>query len=453
MKRNPRQADGCADAKQRFFTEFVVSLRLVVFAFLYNVCVCARAQEVVVPSSSLLLDSLCIDTAYYNTPLPSYGPMFHLPRLSEFRTIHRDASLNTKEKMREYGNFFVRVIDAFDTIDTSYVERIGYNFTAMLQATQNFEFYTIGTRDYAESVSFAQHPDLRIGPYFGWRWLFLGYTFDVTNLGNRAVKTGQKFEFSIYTSMLDIDLIYRKTGSDFYLRKINGLGDQARAFEDEDCHFIDANVIGASIYYNINHRRFSSPAVFSQSTIQRRSAGSWQVGLSITHHDIHYNYDALPSELFAESSSPNQYRSLERLKYTDYSLTGGYAYNWAISRGWCLGMSVTPAIGYKRTSAKTVVLEEEEPVETYDSRFRNKLDEIFRRDGNVNFDITSRLGLIYNTGRWFVGAFGVIHNYNYHRVGLRFSNTFGNGNVCVGFYFQKKKGESKNDKPLNSLNP
>ncbi len=386
-------------------------------------------------------DSVCVD--------PSEGEPFMLPRLSEFKDIHRDPSLNKLQKMREYGNFFVRVVDAFDAIDTNYVERIGYNFTAMLQATSNFEFYSIGTRDYVHSLAFAQHPDLRIGPYFGWRWLFFGYTFDVTDLGSKSVKTGQKFEFSIYTSMLDVDLIYRKTGSDFFIRKVRGLSENALDYEGQDCRFIDASVVGASIYYNINHRRFSSPAVFSQSTIQRRSAGSWQVGASVTHHDIHYHYSALPEALRAETSTENQFRSLERLKYIDYSLTGGYAYNWAFRRGWCLGVSLTPAIGYKRTSTKTVLLEEEEdPLPTHDSRFLNRLDEIFRRRGNVNFDITGRLGLIYNTGRWFVGAFGVVHNYNYHRGDLQFSNTFGNANLCVGFYFQRKRTPASPDRPV-----
>ena len=379
-------------------------------------------------------DSVCVD--------PSDNRLLPLPTLKEFRTIYQDTTLTKREKIKGYGNFLVRVIDAFDAIDTNYVERIGYNFTAMIQGTQNYEYYAIGTSDYASSLSFAQHPDFRIGPYFGWRWLFLGYTFDVTNFGQKSVKTGQKFEFSIYTSMLNLDLIWRKTGSDFYLRRATGLGDEAQTLEGGDSRFIDANVIGANVYYNINHRRFSAPAVFSQSTIQRRSSGSWQVGLSITHHDIHYDYSALPRELFGHTDVAGQFSSLERLKYTDYSITGGYAYNWAFSRGWCLGLSVTPAVGYKRTSAKTAIVEagaEDNDVPLYDSRFRNKLDEVFRRRGNVNYDVTGRLGIIYNTGVWFAGAFGVIHNFNYHGGDLRFSNTFGTVNVCVGFYFQKKR--------------
>ena len=377
-------------------------------------------------------DSVCLD--------PDAVRSFSLPRLSEFRTIHRDSTLRPLEKVRGYGNFFVRFIDAFDTIDSTYVERIAYNFTAMLQGTENYEFYTIGARDYASRLAFAQHPDFRIGPYFGWRWLFLGYTFDVTNIGRHSVKKGRKFEFSIYTSMFNFDLIYRKTGSDFFLRRVTGLGDEARTLEGSDTRFIDASVIGANIYYNFNHRRFSAPAVFSQSTIQRRSAGSWQVGLGVTHHDIHYHYSELPEALFAQTDDDGHYRSLERLKYIDYSLTGGYAYNWVFCRGWCLGTAVTPAIGYKRTSAKTVIVapdavSDEEP---YESPFINKLDEIFRRRGNINFDVTGRLGIIYNTGRWFTGAFGVIHNYNYVGGGLQFTNTFGTANICVGFYFHRK---------------
>ena len=377
-------------------------------------------------------DSVCLD--------PDAVRPFTLPRLSEFRTIHRDSTLRPLEKVRSYGNFFVRVIDAFDTIDSTYVERIGYNFTAMLQGTQNYEFYSVGSRDYATLLAFAQHPDFRIGPYFGWRWLFLGYTFDVTHIGKHNVKTGRKFEFSIYTSMLNFDLIYRKTGSDFFLRRVGGLGDEARTLEGSDTRFINASVIGANIYYNFNHRRFSAPAVFSQSTIQRRSAGSWQVGLGVTHHDVRFHYSELPAELFAQTETEGQFRALERLKYIDYSLTGGYAYNWVFHRGWCLGIAATPAIGYKRTSAETAIVEasDVEPEPQYDSRFLNKLDEIFRRRGNINFDVTGRLGIIYNSGRWFAGAFGVIHNYNYVGGGLQFTNTFGNANICVGFYFHRK---------------
>ena len=61
------------------------------------------------------------------------------------------------------------------------------------------------------------------------------------------------------------------------------------------------------------------------------------------------------------------------------------------------------------------------------------------RRGNFNFGGTARLGVIYNNGRWFTGLFGVAHHFRYRRNDIRFLNTFGTVNFCVGFYFQKKK--------------
>ena len=369
----------------------------------------------------------------------------HLPKITEFRDIHRNDSLSSFQKVKHYGNFFIRVIDAFDNVDENYVERIGYNFTAMLQTTTSFERYSIGTPNYVESMSFAQRPDCRIGPYLGWKWLFLGYTFDVTNFGSHK-SSSTRFELSIYTSMIGVDLIFRRTGNDFFIRRINGLGDAAKAFEGQDCSYIKASVTGVNLYYNFNHRRFSCPAVFSQSTIQRRSAGSWQLGASILKHDIHFDYSALPAELFVETETKNQYASLERLHYWDYSLTFGYAYNWVPARNWCVGLSVTPTVGYKHATSQTVILEDESGDEQEaDPSFMTRLNEVLVRRGNFNFGGTGRLGVIYNNGRWFTGLFGVVHHFRYRRNDLRFLNTFGTVNLCVGFYFQKKKEKKEGD--------
>ncbi|MBQ7444172.1 MAG: DUF4421 domain-containing protein [Bacteroidaceae bacterium] len=364
-----------------------------------------------------------------------------LPRLSEFREIHRNDALSGIEKVKRYGNIFVRVIDAFDNIDENYVERIGYNFTAMLQTTMNFEDYSIGTPGYAESLSFAQHPDCRIGPYLGWKWLFLGYTFDVTSIG-RSKSSSTRFGLSIYTSMIGVDLIFRRTGNDFFIRRVNGLGDEARQFEGTDCNYIQTSLTGANLYYNFNYRRYSCPAVFSQSTIQRRSAGSWQAGLSVMAHDVRFDYSALPPEMFSATDITNQYASLERLHYWDFSLTFGYGYNWVPGRNWCVGVSVAPSVGYKHATSQTVIFEENANAAAASgdntSIFR-RLNDVFVRRGNFNFGGTARLGVIYNNGRWFTGLFGVAHHFRYRRNDIRFLNTFGTVNFCVGFYFQKKK--------------
>ena len=342
------------------------------------------------------------------------------------------------EGVHRAGNFLVKLIDAFDDIDSAYVERNHYNYTLMAQATSNFEFYRLGNSDYR--ISLAQHPDFRLGPYFGWRWLFFGWTFDVGNIGRRRSQS-TRFELSIYTSMFGVDLIHRRTGSDFYLQSISGMGDEAKAYEGRDCgDYLQANVTGVNLYYVLNHRRFSNPAIYSQSTIQRRSAGSWLFGASITRHNLRSDYTRLPKDLFAQLPSENRFAALERVKYTDVSLSAGYAYNWVPARDWCLGIAASPAIGYKRTSTETVVWQDDEDnTQRYDNFFMNKMDEIFRRRGNINFNATGRMGVIRNNGRWFVGLFAVGHIFNYSAGGLRFTNAFGTVNLCGGFYFQERK--------------
>lgn len=351
-------------------------------------------------------------------------------------------------------NFIVRLIDAFDEIDTNYVEPIDYNYTAMLQATRNLEYYTIGNVDYDSRVSFAERNNLRVGPYFGWRWLFLGYTFDVLHLGKKPKSRGINLDLSFYTSRVGLDLFYHRTGENFNFRQIHGMSDAIKVLEGEPCgNYISTQLIGLKAYYNFNSKRYSNQAIYSQSKLQRRSAGSFQLGVSFTQHDVLFNYQALPDP-FVQEYGQEAFKALERVKYRDYAIHIGYAYNWVIARNWCLGMSLMPAISLTWTSTKTAMIQslsvEDEEVSD-DKPFYTKIYDSFRRQAALGLDFTARSGVIYNNGKWFAGISAIIHNFNYQRNDMRFSNTFGTANVFVGVYFQKRK--AKTPRPSEPLSP
>lgn len=366
-------------------------------------------------------------------------------------------------------NFITRIINAFDDVDSNYVERIPYNFTAMMQATRNFEFYTVGNVDYAQRLAFAERRNLRIGPYLGWRWLTLGYTFDVTQFGKKVQNQGANVAMAFYTSKFGVDLLYRRTGSNFYFRDIEGLGNESTAFEGTDAgDYIHTNVTGIKLYWVFNSRRFSNPAVFSQSTIQRRSAGSFLLGLNVSFHDVRFNYHALPQQLFlSEADNENIFHSLERVKYTVVGAQIGYAHNFVLGRGWCLNLSLLPAVSYQLASTKTAILtnnsdvvddqqgEYDESMETAqpNETSNSKLDDIFRQRSSVGIDFTTRCGIIYNSGRWFTGLTAIAYNYNYYRHQIRFNNTFGNLNLFVGFYFQKRKPKGSLQTTTTTITP
>lgn len=54
---------------------------------------------------------------------------------------------------------------------------------------------------------------MKLGIYFGWRWIFLGYTFDIEDLFGKNKNKAEKTEMSlnIYSSKFGVDLYYRKT--------------------------------------------------------------------------------------------------------------------------------------------------------------------------------------------------------------------------------------------------
>ena len=53
---------------------------------------------------------------------------------------------------------------------------------------------------------------------------------------------------------------------------------------------VESTVKGFNIYYIFNHRRFSYPAAFSQSTTQRKSAGSPLIGIGYTKHTLKFDW-------------------------------------------------------------------------------------------------------------------------------------------------------------------
>lgn len=90
-------------------------------------------------------------------------------------------------------------------------------------------------------------------------------------------------------------------------------------------------VLNVAAYYAFNHKRFSYPAAFSQSYIQRRSAGSWLLGLS-------YQGGKIDNYAIASDSVPRLY-----LRANHLGIGGGYGYNFVRGR-WLLHGSFVPTV-------------------------------------------------------------------------------------------------------------
>ncbi len=262
----------------------------------------------------------------------------------------------------------------------------------------------------------------------------MGYTFDVASFGNGRKSQRTEFELSLYSSMLGCDLIYRRTGDDFRINYVTGFGQEAEMVEGHRNDGIRLSVTGAKVYYIFNHKRFSYPAAFAQSTVQRRSCGSWKLGASVTRHLMQFDHTELPAEISSNTRHPlSESFKFNRIDYIDYSLSVGYAYNWVFRKNWLFCASLSPAIGYKQMKSDTF---RETPTEEEEERnvVLRALDL-----NNFNFNATLRLGLVWNNTRNFGGLSLILHNYNYHHSRLDVNNAFGTLNFYMGLNFHKRK--------------
>lgn len=97
---------------------------------------------------------------------------------------------------------------------------------------------------------------------------------------------------------------------------------------------LSVKTLNLNAYYAFNGRRFSYPAAFSQSYIQRRSAGSFLLAASGMGQLAKLDWDQ-PMEL----------------KMTNIGMGAGYGYNYVPAQGWLLHISGLPTfIVYSKTS-------------------------------------------------------------------------------------------------------
>ena len=330
------------------------------------------------------------------------------------------------DAVRQTGREIRDKVKDFNAIDTTYISPNLYNLAFMLEHSTWYEHYRLGnnaSKD-PQRLNFSPSLGTKLGIYFGWRWIFLGYTFDIEDLfgDNKNKPKKKEMSLNIYSSKFGVDLYYRKTGSDFKLRSFDNIGIDNPSLENKHFDGLESSIKGLNAYWIFNHRKFSYPAAYSQSTNQRRSAGSFMAGFSYSQHRISFDYEKLPPAIL-ERINPSL--KFSHIKYSDYSLGFGYGYNWVFAKNWVSNLSLLPGIGYKKSKID-------------DNDFRN---ESWIKD--INFDLITRAGIVYNNAKYFVGASLVLHTYDYRKPSLSVTNSFGTLRIYAGFNFWKKK-EYKN---------
>ena len=220
--------------------------------------------------------------------------------------------------------------------DTNYVIRPEGRLTLKVRLNQSGnDFHARGIVDGISSMA-----DLRTshkttlsvaGIYRG-----IGIGMAVNPAKWKGIYKDYEFNLNYYSNRLSVDASYQRSttlAGDVYR------DDLLQRLESGDVTLKVANLAG---YYTFNHRRFSFPAAFTQSYIQRRSAGSWLAGVS---------YQGGSIETTSQLKERNPQAPEARIYIGHLGIGGGYAYNWIVGKKWLFHFSMLPTfVVYNRNN-------------------------------------------------------------------------------------------------------
>lgn len=120
------------------------------------------------------------------------------------------------------------------------------------------------------------------------------------------------------------------------------------------------------------------------------------LGIGYTRHTLEVDWDKfgnLVSEKLdlkkEEGAQVDSSLTFSKVKYSDISVSCGYAYNWVFAKDWLLNASLSMGVAYNQSKSDT----EHNHFDFKDFSFKN-----------FNIDGIGRFGIVWNNTKWYVGA-------------------------------------------------
>jgi len=231
-----------------------------------------------------------------------------------------------KKLLLKVDSFLMRLQKS--NVDTNYIMRPDYRLTVrLLSNLSGANFHLIDREKGAVQENFNVRSDLKwtLSSSLNYR----GIAFALAVNPGHVFKWYHDLEFNLnaYGNRMGADIIFQRTTS---LHGTTRLGDD---LVEVPSGRIEMRTINADYYYVFNFRRFSYPAAFTQSWIQKRSEGSFIAGAT---------FESLIMDI------AKQWRILDdNPRILDTQLLGvgvGYGYNFVPTSRWLIHVSVLPTI-------------------------------------------------------------------------------------------------------------
>lgn len=298
---------------------------------------------------------------------------------------HIDSTLNTRQRV---------------TTDERYVVRPEPKWTFRLKTEGSGAFMHIrsvnedaGKNDYIITSDYNQN----IGLTANYRGISVSTSVNPLKILGKYSDT--EFDINHYSNRYGVDFNYSRK------KRLSGRSKLFDYSHKQTLEHSRYRQTAVDAYWVFNGRKFSYPAVFNNTWIQRRSAGT--ALLTATY------YDALLTTNGEIDILEKDGLMMHNMKLRFFSLGGGYAYNFVPSQHWLIHLSLQPSFmlwKYGRI---------------------NFMPDSAGRDHHYTMPYSfwngfaiARLGFNYAWRKYFVGLNGVVRSYHIgHSSGISFIST------------------------------
>ena len=258
-------------------------------------------------------------------------------------------------------------------IDTLYIKRPSEPWTIKFRGNYSFALTGMRGENNGNKFSGLWESRFRATISAGFVYRGLGISMAINPAKLVGLNKDMEYQLTSYGNRMGFDLMYEVAKTD------KGSITHADNKYKMPKGTLNRQGLAANFYYAFNGRRFSFPAAFTQSYIQRKSAGSWLIGAS-----AQWRYTKI-KPLYEQPFSKATLKSL------NFAIGGGYGHNFCIGRRWMLHLSSLP----------TLVVYDHGDISGDATTTKSKIR-------FPNFFIANRGAILYTWKRNFAGASGTL---------------------------------------------
>ena len=293
-------------------------------------------------------------------------------------------------------NWINRLLDRADrffmkNVDPNYLMLPQHRFRIAISGDWGSVYTSMHCNDipYYENVymSFGSNVAPKLGLVFSYRNTNIGYSVDL-------FRGYSNFKFSILQNGFGIELFRRKTTFSGGGIESSGTGGKLEVGSGD----IATTTFFLSGYVALNRRKFSMPAAFNASFIQRKSAGS-----ALIVADFIYSRMALLSDALVSRTG-----GVNEMELYQIAIGAGYGYNYTPNKGkFLLHVSATPMLAVLN---RMIITGDDRMFMPDEAGYNLILSRKIKPEFPVYITGQAKVALVYNISPRFVLAFNTVVN-------------------------------------------